>query len=92
MLVEKCGKKMLVKKKSHPEMLSLRDYTCFVKLKKSMRYLEKQKIVNPNFLEEKDLFLTEYNKMVEAGLDGIRNNRVISKDDLEREMLDWDND
>ncbi|PIF31906.1 hypothetical protein CLU81_2415 [Flavobacterium sp. 9] len=83
---------MLVKKKSHPEMLSRRDYTCFVKLKKSMRYLEKQKIVNPNFLEEKDLFLTEYNKMVEAGLDDVKYNRLISKDDLEREMLDWDND
>ncbi|WP_158235328.1 hypothetical protein [Flavobacterium sp. 9] len=57
-----------------------------------MRYLEKQKIVNPNFLEEKDLFLTEYNKMVEAGLDDVKYNRLISKDDLEREMLDWDND
>jgi len=57
-----------------------------------MRYLEKQKIVDPDFLEEKDLFLTEYNKMVEAGLDDVRYNRLISKDDLEREMLDWDND
>jgi hypothetical protein len=57
-----------------------------------MRYLKKKKIVDPIFLEEKDLFLTEYNKMVEEGLDDIRNNRLISKDDLESEMLDWDND
>jgi|LakMenEpi03Aug12_release.lakeMendotaPanAssembly.Ray.scaffolds.fasta_scaffold3512468_1 hypothetical protein len=57
-----------------------------------MRYLKKKKIVDPIFLEEKDLFLTEYNKMAEEGLDDIRNNRLISKDDLESEMLDWDND
>lgn len=57
-----------------------------------MRYLKKKKIVDPIFLEEKDLFLTEYNKMLEEGLDDIRNYRLISKDDLESEMLDWDND
>jgi hypothetical protein len=57
-----------------------------------MRCLKKKKIVDPDFLEEKDLFLTEYNKKVEAGLDDVRYNRLISKDDLEREMLDWDND
>jgi len=30
--------------------------------------------------------------MIEEGLDDVRCDRLISKDDLEKEMLDWDND
>ena len=60
-----------------------------------MRDLKKKNLVNSNlfeYLKKKDLFLTEYNKMIEEGLDYVRCDRLISKDDLEKEMLDWDND
>jgi len=62
---------------------------------KNMRDLKKKNLVNSNlfeYLKKKDLFLTEYNKMIEEGLDYVRCDRLISKDDLEKEMLDWDND
>ena len=51
-----------------------------------------RKIKSMRDLKKKDLFLTEYNKMIEEGLDDVRCDRLISKDDLEKEMLDWDND
>jgi len=62
---------------------------------KNMRDLKKKNLVDSNlfeYLKKKDLFLTEYNKMIEEGLDDVRCDRLISKDDLEKEMLDWDND
>lgn len=62
---------------------------------KNMRDLKKKNFVDSDlfeYLKNKDLFLTEYNKMIDEGLDDVGYNRLISKDDLEKEMLDWDND
>jgi hypothetical protein len=38
------------------------------------------------------LTLLEYHNKVEEGLDDIKYNRIISKDDLLKEMQDWDNE
>ncbi|MBW1657862.1 hypothetical protein [Flavobacterium quisquiliarum] len=38
------------------------------------------------------LTLSEYHNKVEEGLDDIKYNRIISKDDLLKEMEDWDNE
>lgn len=38
------------------------------------------------------LTLLEYNNKVEEGLDDIKYNRIISKEDLSKEMQDWDNE
>jgi len=36
--------------------------------------------------------LSEYHNRVEEGLDDIKYNRIISKEDLSKEMQDWDNE
>ena len=36
--------------------------------------------------------LSEYHNKVEEGLDDIKYNRIISKEDLSKEMQDWDNE
>ncbi|WP_281231445.1 hypothetical protein [Flavobacterium gelatinilyticum] len=36
--------------------------------------------------------LTNYHNKVEEGLDDIKYNRIISSEDLSREMKDWDNE
>lgn len=38
------------------------------------------------------LTLSEYNNKVEEGLNDVKYNRIISKEDLSKEMQDWDND
>ena len=38
------------------------------------------------------LTLSEYNNRVEEGLDDIKYNRIISKEDLSKEMQDWDDE
>lgn len=38
------------------------------------------------------LTLSEYNNKVEEGLDDVKYNRIISKEDLSKEMQDWDNE
>lgn len=38
------------------------------------------------------LTLLEYHNKVEDGLDDIKYNRIISKEDLLKEMQDWDNE
>ncbi|WP_289663735.1 hypothetical protein [Flavobacterium panacagri] len=38
------------------------------------------------------LALSEYHNKIEEGLDDIKYNRIISKDDLLKEMEDWDNE
>ena len=37
------------------------------------------------------LTLSEYHNKVEEGLDDIKYNRIISSDELSKEMKDWDN-
>ncbi|MCV2485468.1 hypothetical protein OD917_11070 [Flavobacterium sp. SH_e] len=36
--------------------------------------------------------LTEYHNKVEEGLEDIKYNRIISSEDLSKEMKDWDNE
>ncbi len=36
--------------------------------------------------------LTDYHNKVEEGLEDIRYNRIISSEDLSKEMKDWDNE
>lgn len=36
--------------------------------------------------------LTEYHNRVEEGLEDIKYNRIISSDELSKEMKDWDNE
>ncbi|WP_035652851.1 hypothetical protein [Flavobacterium sp. ASV13] len=36
--------------------------------------------------------LTEYHNRVEEGLEDIKYNRIVSSDDLSKEMKDWDNE
>jgi hypothetical protein len=36
------------------------------------------------------LTLSEYNNKVEEGLNDVKYNRIISKEDLSKEMQDWD--
>lgn len=36
--------------------------------------------------------LTDYHNKVEEGLDDIKYNRIISSEDLSKEMKDWDNE
>lgn len=38
------------------------------------------------------LTLSEYNNKVEEGLNDVRYDRIISKEDLSKEMQDWDNE
>ncbi|MCC9062265.1 MULTISPECIES: hypothetical protein [Flavobacterium] len=38
------------------------------------------------------LTLSEYNNKVEEGLNDVKYNRIISKEDLSKEMQDWDNE
>ncbi|WP_026727474.1 hypothetical protein [Flavobacterium denitrificans] len=38
------------------------------------------------------LTLSEYHNKVEEGLDDIKYNRIISSDELSKEMKDWDNE
>ncbi|MHC0446605.1 hypothetical protein ACWA1F_14440 [Flavobacterium sp. 3-218] len=38
------------------------------------------------------LTLSEYHNKVEEGLADIKYNRIISQEDLEKEMEDWDNE
>jgi len=38
------------------------------------------------------LTLSEYHNKVEEGLDDIKYNRIISKEDLSKEMQEWDNE
>ncbi|PAM95898.1 hypothetical protein B4N84_04945 [Flavobacterium sp. IR1] len=42
--------------------------------------------------EGNPLTLSEYHNKVEEGLDDVKYNRMISKDDLLKEMQDWDNE
>jgi hypothetical protein len=61
---------------------------------KVMRCLKKKDMifVDPNLVEKNNLLWVEYHQKVELGLEDIKHNRIISKEDLEKEMLDWDND
>ncbi|MBF4486820.1 hypothetical protein [Flavobacterium sp. CSZ] len=61
---------------------------------KVMRCLTKKDMifVDPNLVEKNNLLWVEYHQKVELGLEDIKHNRIISKEDLEKEMLDWDND
>ncbi|MBF4517158.1 hypothetical protein IRZ71_12415 [Flavobacterium sp. ANB] len=38
------------------------------------------------------LTLSEYQNKVEEGLNDVKYNRIISKEDLAKEMQDWDNE
>lgn len=38
------------------------------------------------------LTLSEYHNRVEEGLNDIKYNRIVSKEDLSKEMKDWDNE
>lgn len=38
------------------------------------------------------LTLSEYNNKVEEGLNDVKYNRIISQEDLSKEMQDWDNE
>ncbi|KQO29776.1 hypothetical protein ASF10_04495 [Flavobacterium sp. Leaf82] len=38
------------------------------------------------------LTLSEYNNKVEEGLNDVRYNRIISKEDLSKEIENWDNE
>jgi hypothetical protein len=42
--------------------------------------------------EGNPLTILEYHNRVEEGLDDIKYNRIISKEDLSKEMQDWDNE
>jgi hypothetical protein len=42
--------------------------------------------------EGNPLTLSEYHNRVEEGLNDIKYNRIISKEDLSKEMQDWDNE
>jgi hypothetical protein len=42
--------------------------------------------------EGNPLTLSEYHNKVEEGLEDVKYNRIISKEDLSKEMQDWDNE
>lgn len=42
--------------------------------------------------EGNPLTLSEYHNRVEEGLNDIKYNRIVSKEDLSKEMQDWDNE
>lgn len=42
--------------------------------------------------KDNPLTLSEYHNKVEEGLDDIKYNRIISSDELSKEMKDWDNE
>lgn len=42
-------------------------------------------------VNDNPLTLSEYHNKVEEGLDDIKYNRITSKEDLLKEMQDWDN-